>query len=167
MSQTDRIQPYIENPFYWQYQDKPVLLLGGSREDNLFQIPDLEAHLDLLASVGGNYIRCTMSSRDEGDVWPYMLDTVSGMYDLNQSNKEYWRRFENALALTAARNIILQIELWDRFDFARAPWQQNPYNPKNNVNYTAETVGIVRKHRYTSRAAGKRVFPNCAGVNAQ
>ena len=66
LSQTDRIQPYIENPFYWQYQGKPVLLLGGSREDNLFQIPDLEAHLDLLASVGGNYIRCTMSSRDEG-----------------------------------------------------------------------------------------------------
>ena len=46
------------------------------------------------------------------------------------------------MALTAARNIILQIELWDRFDFARTPWQKNPYNPKNNVNYTAEESGL-------------------------
>ncbi len=46
MQNADRIQPYPQNPFYWQYKGKPVLLLGGSVEDNLFQIPDLEAHLD-------------------------------------------------------------------------------------------------------------------------
>jgi hypothetical protein len=44
--------------------------------------------------------------------------------------------------MTAARDIILQIELWDRFDFARAPWQFNPYNPKNNVNYTEAVSGL-------------------------
>lgn len=31
-----------------------MLLLGGSAIDNLFQIPGIEEHLDLLASVGGN-----------------------------------------------------------------------------------------------------------------
>ena len=25
-----RIQPYSENPFYWQYKGEPVLLLGGT-----------------------------------------------------------------------------------------------------------------------------------------
>ena len=64
----DRIQPYQANPSYWQYRGKPVLLLGGSVEDNLFQIPDIEQHLDLLASVGGNYVRCTMSGRDDRNV---------------------------------------------------------------------------------------------------
>ncbi len=33
----DRIQLYPKNPFYWQYRGKPVLLLGGSSSDCLFQ----------------------------------------------------------------------------------------------------------------------------------
>jgi hypothetical protein len=143
MNDSDRIQPYARNPFYWQLHGTPVLLLGGSREDNLFQIADIEAHLDLLASVGGNYVRCTMSSRDEGDVWPFERDETTGLYDLDRPGSEYWERFARFLALTAARDIVLQIELWDRFDFARAPWQDNPYNPKNNQTYTAEASGLV------------------------
>ena len=143
MNDSDRLQPYTKNPFYWQLHAKPVLLLGGSREDNLFQIPDIEAHLDLLASVGGNYVRCTMSSRDEGDVWPFERDETTGLYDLDRPGSEYWERFVRFLALTEARGIVLQIELWDRFDFARDPWQENPYNPKNNQTYTAEDSGLV------------------------
>ena len=30
------IQPYESNPRYWQYQGEPVLLLGGTGDDNLF-----------------------------------------------------------------------------------------------------------------------------------
>ena len=138
-----RIQPYTKNPFYWQYKEEPVLLLGGSKEDNLFQIPDLRQHLDLLASVGGNYIRCTMSSRDEGDVWPFEHDPATGLYDLDRPGTRYWSRFEQALALTSKRDIILQIELWDRFDFTREPWLKNPYNPQNNINYSAEESGLM------------------------
>lgn len=141
----DRIQPYNQNRFYWQYKGEPVLLLGGSVEDNLFQIPNLEEHLDLLKSVGGNYVRCTMSSRDEGDVWPFERDSQTGLYDLNRPGKAYWVRFERFLQLAAARDIIAQFEMWDRFDFARAPWQSNPYNPKNNVNYTAAESGLVEE----------------------
>ena len=132
----DRIRPYEKNPFYWQYKNRPVLLLGGSVEDNLFQIADVERHLDLLSSVGGNYVRCTMSSRDPGDVWPFEKDESSGLYDLEKPGREYWRRFERFLKLTSERDIILQIEMWDRFDYARGPWRENPFNPKNNVNFT-------------------------------
>ena len=63
-SDNNSIRPFTENPRYWQYKGNPVLLLGGSGDDNLFQYPGLEEHLDLLQSVGGNYIRNTMSSRD-------------------------------------------------------------------------------------------------------
>jgi hypothetical protein len=138
----DRIRPYEANPFYWQYKGQPVLLLGGSVEDNLFQIPNLETHLNLLEAVGGNYVRSTMSSRDEGDVWPFARDPETGLYDLTELGETYWTRFERFLEMTAERNIFLQIEVWDRFDFAREPWQHNPYNPKNNVNYTEEASGL-------------------------
>jgi hypothetical protein len=132
-----KIEIYEKNPAYWQYNGKPVLLIGGSVDDSLFQIPDLKAHLDLLRSVGGNYIRNTMSSRnDKGfEVQPFRkLD--NGKYDLEKWNDKYWDRFENMLILTQQRDIIVQIEVWATFDYYRNNWQVNPFNPKNNINYT-------------------------------
>ena len=29
LDDNERIRPFSENPFYWQYKGKPVLLLGG------------------------------------------------------------------------------------------------------------------------------------------
>ena len=107
MSNSERIQIYQANPRYWQYKSKPVLLLGGSVEDNLFQIPDLEEHLDLLASVGGNYVRCTMSCRDPGNVWPFAQ--VGGLYDLDRWNAEFWWRFSTFLQLTPSSGGALPI----------------------------------------------------------
>lgn len=132
----EHIKISTKYPGYWEYDGKPVVLLGGSKEDNLFQIPDIEEHLKLLKSVGGNYVRCTMSSRDEGDVWPH--EKIGDKYDLNKFSEEYWYRFKRFLDLTYSMDIILQIEVWDRFDFVRDPWQENSFNPKNNCNYTSE-----------------------------
>ena len=67
----DRIEPYGKDVRYWQYKGESVLLLGGTKNDNLFQIPDLEEHLDELQSIGGNFIRNTMSTRDSGDAFPF------------------------------------------------------------------------------------------------
>ncbi len=130
------------HPQYWQYDGRTVLLLGGSKEDNLFQIPDLEEHLDLLAASGGNYIRCTMSSRDEGNVWAFLFDESSGTYDLDRWNDEYWARFESLLTEASRRDIIVQVEVWATFDFYRDNWDANPFNPKNNSSYTAERTKL-------------------------
>lgn len=134
-----------DHPQYWEYRGEPVLLLGGSDEDNLFQLPGLEAQLDLLASVGGNYVRNTMSSRDPGNVWPFALDPESGLYNLNRWNEEYWNRFETFLQLTAERSIFVQIEVWATFDFYRENWDVNPFNPVNNTNYTAYRTKLPEK----------------------
>jgi hypothetical protein len=139
------IQPYGGNARYWEYKEKPTFLRGGSREDNLFQIPDLREHLDLLAEVGGNYVRNTLSSRDEGDVWPF-FQREDGLYDLRRPNDEYLRRLKSLLDLALERDIIVQFEMWDRFDFAREPWLDNPYRPSNNINYTAEESGLAEEY---------------------
>ncbi|MBI3898488.1 MAG: hypothetical protein HY308_09360 [Gammaproteobacteria bacterium] len=141
----DRIQPYPKNPRYWQYQGKPVVLIGGSKQHNLFQIPDLEAHLQLLASVGGNYIRNSMSSREDGNVQPF-AKLANGRYDLERWNPEYWRRFEQLLKVTQQLGIIVQIEVWDRFDYSRQQWDVQPFNPKNNVNYTYAQSGFAQAY---------------------
>lgn len=148
ISDSNEIRIYKNNPQYWQYKNKPTVLVGGSVDDNLFQIPNLEEHLDVLESVGGNYVRNTMSARDDGNIWQFKkLD--NGKYDLDQWNPEYWKRFEDFLEMTEERGIIVQIELWATFDYYRDIWDRNPFNPKNNINYTAQETGlptVVKTH---------------------
>lgn len=148
------IQPWSENPSYWEYNGLPVLLLGATDNDNLFQLNHLESHLDSLSQVGGNYVRNTMSDRDETDVKAFQKNE-SGKYDLDQWNPVYWEKFENLLKLAKERDIIVQIEIWDRFDHAREQWQTDPFNPKNNVNYTYEEAQL------------DSIYPDHPGQNKQ
>ena len=143
----DRIKPWSKDPRYWQYKGQPLLLLGGSKDDNLFQIPELESHLDEMAKLGANYIRNTMSDRhDKGfELYPFMR-LSNGKYDLDQWGEEYWRRFAGMLLGTSQRDVIVQIEVWDRFDYTRDNWEPHPYNPANNVNYTYEQSGFVEHY---------------------
>jgi hypothetical protein len=149
------LKPWPENPWYWSYRGQPVMLLGGSDDDNLFQWPEekLIPQLDRIVAAGGNVVRNTMSDRrDAGfEVYPFLrLD--SGKYDLNQWNPEYWRRFANLLRETNRRDIFVQIEIWDRFDYtdARANdprrWQDHPYSPANNINYTFQESGFQPRY---------------------
>jgi hypothetical protein len=147
------LTPSVENPWYWSYQGETVLLLGGSDDDNLFQWPEkkLISQLNLLQSAGGNVIRNTMSDRnDKGfETYPFKL-LESGKYDLKQWNEEYWARFERLLRETYRRHIIVQIEIWDRFDYTdnngSDRWQAHPYNPKNNINYSYEQSGFSERY---------------------
>ena len=144
-NEKNRIQPWEENPWYWQYKGKPVMLLGASSDDNLFQwLPEmLVPHLDSMKMISANYVRNVMSDRHEKyfEVYPF-LQLKNGKYDLNQWNDEYWQRFDNFLKETQKRDIIVQIEVWDRFDYSRDAWSSNPYNPQNNINYTFEESGF-------------------------
>jgi hypothetical protein len=135
------IKPWTENPHYWQYKGKPVLLLGATDNDNLFQNENIESHLDSLRAIGGNYIRNTMSDRDQGDEKAF-LRTPDGKYDLTQWNDVYWKKFTTMLQLASERDIIVQIEIWDRFDHSRNEWLTDPYNPGNNINYTYAETGL-------------------------
>jgi len=139
------LRPADANPYYWQYKGQLTILLGGSVEDNLFQVPDLEAQLDLLKNSGGNYIRNTLSSRDPGNLWMF-AQQQDGRYDLSKGNDAYYRRLEQLLAWCFARDIIVQYELWDRFDYAQKYWMDNPFRPANNVNYTQETSGLKNEY---------------------
>ena len=146
-----RIQPYVKNPSYWQYAGRPVLLFGGSDRDNIFQWAGdgtkLTDHLDLLRACGGNYIRCTISSREyapEGYRWdllPYPFAKVDGKYDLRRWDDAYWSKLRTFLRETQRREIIVQLELWDRWNEsgdsreAKLGWYYSPWNPNNNVTY--------------------------------
>lgn len=150
-----QLAPWSENAWYWQYDNSPLLLLGGSDDDNLFQWPEqkLIAQLNRLSAAGGNVIRNTMSDRKDGGFEVYAFHKLdNGKYDLSKWNPEYWTRFERMLRETATRKIVVQIEVWDRFDYTDnrkhdpRRWQDHPYAPKNNVNYTAAQSGFAPRY---------------------
>lgn len=151
--EAEPIRPYGDNPYYWEYKEEPVLLLGGSWQDNLFNHPSrLADHLDILRQMGGNYVRSTMSSRNAGNVWAF-AEVEDGRYDLDQWNEEYWDRLERFLELTSERDIIVQVEIWDPWDHfvdhqSQGGWSFNPFNPANNVTYTAEASGLPTAVEY-------------------
>jgi len=169
---------YDENPYYWTYDGDPILLIGGSPKDNLYQHVanphiDVEGDLDRLVEHGGNYVRHTMQSRVNDDaeasfiVQPFArVDSGNGdgiegaTYDLDGWNPEYWERFETVLEWTAERDIVMQVTFWDRFDFAdhtNDTWSTyNPWNPRNNVTYTREESGLPGEW---DRHPAEEVFP--------
>ena len=153
-----RIQPYPPNPHYWQYQGRPLLLLGGSDDDNLFQWTGqkLTEQLDLLVSCGGNYIRNTMSSRDEGNLFPFAK--TGDRYDLDQWNPAYWERFDDLLRETRRRGIIVQIELFDMHDLIDADlWDASPWNPRCNINYTYRNTRLPHRPDPVAYRGGESV----------
>jgi len=139
---------------YWQFKGEPVLLLGGSSDDNIFQhsSKSLDEELEKLVSYGGNYLRCTMSSRDEGNEYPFYKDEETGLYDLDRWNDLYWGKLDYFLEATKKKDIIVQIEIWATYDFYtrpwhlvddQTPWERNPFNPENNSNYTESESGLT------------------------
>jgi hypothetical protein len=149
------IEIYLSNNWYWQYKQKPVLLLGASDYHNIFQRDNIVEELELLQKHGGNYVRNTMASREitngHRDLWPYKLestteDSLINIYNLEQWNDSYWSKFGRMLEETAKRDIIVEVEIWERHDCYRtrdqAGWLRHPFNPDNNINYTEEESGM-------------------------
>lgn len=159
-----RIKPWKENLRYWEYKGKPILLLGASDEDNLFNDPDLMwKNFEIMGKCGGNYIRGTLSCRDEGNVWPFLKK--DGLYDLNKWNPEFWKRLETSLREAEKRDIIVQIEIWATFDFYRDLWKINPFNPVLNSNYTTENTKLVLEWNYHPARKAQPFFFSIPGKN--
>ncbi|MGQ0567695.1 MAG: hypothetical protein ACT4OK_21885 [Gemmobacter sp.] len=149
---TGPIRPYAANPFYWEYHGAPILLLGASVVDNLHHWHDLEAHLDELQAAQVNYLRVSLSmgtrAAHGGDDRPLphdqpFLQLPSGRYDLNHWDPVFWDRLERLLTLAHERGMIVELELFNRFDFWRGFWQANAWNPRRNVNYTEAETGLA------------------------
>jgi len=142
---TGDIRPYVKNPWYWEYNGEPIMLIGASDEDNPWQWKDkkLTDQLEFLTSVGGNYLRCTMSDRDEGNIFANK-QLENGLYDLEQWNEKYWEKIRFFLEETQKRGIIVQLTLWDHFDLsgsnASGRFAIHPLNPENNINWESGTI---------------------------
>jgi len=157
------IRPYSKNKWYWEYHGKPVLLIGGSDDDNLYQWANnreleadwgehlFEKHLDKIVEVGGNLVRNSMFQRwvacnRDRDALPryvysgqYTLQfhkrIDGGKYDLDQWDEEHWARLETFLKMTHEREIFVVLEIWEAAGYNGDAWALCSFNPENNINY--------------------------------
>jgi hypothetical protein len=153
-NQSDRVRVYEGNPRFWQYKGRPVLLLGATDDENLFQRDHEEVveQLDRLVAAGGNYDRCTMTGRPElgFEIYPHKK-LPDGKYDLGQWNDAYWSKLQGYLEACHERDIVVQLEIW-ALDVGM---EHYPYNPENNVNFR----GTDTRYRFVrDMAAAKRLF---------
>jgi hypothetical protein len=148
------IAPYTDNLFYWEYNDKPILLIGATNHHDMFNRPTgIYEELYQLHSIGGNYIRNVMSHRHPGNEYPYIIPEGENKFDLTLFNDTYWNRFEKMLEWTKDLDIIVQIEIWASRDFystndSYGGWSRHPFNPDNNVNYTRESSSLPGSDAY-------------------
>jgi len=149
-----RVRPSDENAWYWSSDDEPVLLLGGTDKDNLFQWTgnQLRDHLDRLVEAGGNFVRNTMSDRKDEDVSPFER-TDDGTYDLQRWNEEYWDRLSAFLEATAQRDIVVELTLWDQHDFAGSRWADHAWNPINNETLPEDSLPATGGDHWQDRIA--------------
>jgi hypothetical protein len=147
---------------YWQYNGQRVLLLGGwnhghnpfidhdtdnDRDNQGVSSPEqITAAMDELVEAGGNYLRCVLNPGMASAIqrMPFCAHR-DGQYDLNSMTGPFWTRLETFLREAQRRDIIVQIELWDRFDLidgSWGAWPGSPWNPQNNINYTTASSGL-------------------------
>ena len=152
---------------YWTYDGQRVLLLGGwnhghnpfidhdtdnDRDKQGVSTPaQIRQAMDELAAAGGNYLRCVLDPGMAAGIQGFDFCAKSGtQHDLNTMTGPFWTRLETFIAEAKGRDIVVQIELWDRFDLIDGSWGSwpvSPWNPKNNVNYTTASSGLAASYR--------------------
>lgn len=155
------IIPYAKNPKYWQFKGKPLMLLGANKTDSPYLLPDQRSYYDSLAMTGGNFTRFVVKQR----LMPGLVELFpfkkleNDKYDLDQWDDEYWQRFEDGIKMTRDRNIILQMELWDRFDVgSETHYNISPWRPQNNITYTDQESGLPNEWKGGDAVIDKHPF---------
>lgn len=178
---------------YWKYNGKRVLLLGGwnhghnpfidhdteNDKDNqgVSTIKQIKNAMDKLASAGGNYLRCVLDPGMAAGIQGFDFCACSNeQYDLNTMTGTFWERIEMFISEAKKRNIVVQIELWDRFDLIDGSWRSwpvSPWNPKNNINYTVDTSGMqtsyssFQNHPFLQGVPGHPVYEKASSSRKQ
>lgn len=178
---------------YWKYDGQRVLLLGGwNHGHNPFIDHDtdndkdrkgvsttaqIKSSMDELVAAGGNYLRCVLDPGMAAGIQGFDFCASSGtQYDLNTMAGPFWTRLEMFVAEAGNRNIIVQIEVWDRFDLIDGSWESwpvSPWNPENNINYTAESSGLAASygsfdgHPFIQGVPGHPEYENAPGSRKQ
>lgn len=175
-----------EHPGYWSLDGETTLLLGGWNHghnpfldhstldgggyEDTSSPAEIVAALGELAASRGNILRCVLdpgvaAGRQGFD----FCRKVNGTYDLNHMEGPFWDRLDFFLRETEKRNIVVGLEIWDRFDWydgGHEGWPGSPFNPRNNRNFTTASSGLRESYSGNGDQSGNPFGQTAPGQTA-
>ncbi|MDA3833589.1 MAG: hypothetical protein PF495_09345 [Spirochaetales bacterium] len=176
----------VDSSLYWNYNGETTLLLGafnhghnpfidGSELDTSLvdDMDEIICQIREMVDAGGNTLRCVLDpgSAAYAGIEAYKRDG-DGLYDLTQPAGPYWDRLQAFIAEAEKWDVIVELEIWDRFDWHGNNWLSSPFNPVNNANYNEKESGlddsyqrhtIYRKHPMAKGVPGNPVYMSAPG----
>lgn len=148
----DVISLHPDNPNYFLFKGKPTILVTSGEHYGAVMNADFnyEKYLTALRSDGLNYTRIflgpysemgdnffgiqnnTMNPRPESWLTPWVKDTVSNKYDLENWNTDFFDRIKAFVAKAAENDIVVEVTLFTSY-YSDKQWSTSPFNPKNNI----------------------------------
>lgn len=96
------IQPLTENPAYWQYEGKPVLLLGASATLSIHDIKNVKNYVDSLSEYGMNYLPLALPQKS-------LQNTGNKSANATITEKQYLDKFKQLIKYAFKKNIIIAL----------------------------------------------------------
>ena len=155
------IQLHPENPHYFLYKGKPLVLITSAEHYGaLINLDfDYKKYLESLAADGMNYTRIftgtyfeipgesfsikynTLAPEKNRVItpWSIIIEDLSGnfKYDLSTWNNTYFERLKDLMSIAADNNIIVEVTLFSSI-YRNEHWDISPQNPENNINIKHE-----------------------------
>ncbi len=155
----------IENR-YWKYKNQKTLLIGGwnhghnphidhdesdaNGSQGVSTVEQIKAAISEMVDAGGNLLRCVLNPGMAAGIQNHNFCTTSGgKYDMNDMTGPFWTRLNMFLADAESKGVVVQLEIWDRFDLFDKGWKSwpvSPFNPDNNINYTTAQSGLANSY---------------------
>jgi hypothetical protein len=154
-----------ENPHYFIYKNKPLILVGSTEHYGALLNLDFDyrAYLDALQEAGLNLTRTfsgvycehpqafnitrnTLAPDSGRLICPWARSDRTGYYnggnkfDLTKWDAAYFERLKDFIERAAERNIIVELVLFCTY-YGDAQWNRSPLNTINNIN----SVGKVER----------------------
>jgi hypothetical protein len=163
-AQTKPISLHPENPHYFSYQGKPILLITSGEHYGAVMNPDFDykIYLQTLQKDGLNLTRTmtgayfepagafnisknTLGPDKQKFLCPWKRATDQTKFDLNQWNDAYFIRLKDFMTEAQKSGVIVELSLFCPF-YEEMQWELSPFNIKNNVNRLGD---IPRTDVYT------------------
>jgi len=152
------ISKHPENPRYFIYKDKPVVLISSAEHYGAVINTEFDyvKYLNTLHAEGMNYTRIlsgayvekpgvfnmennTLAPETGYFLAPWKRVNEKSLYpgenklDLSTWNLDYFKRLKDFIALAEKLDIIVEITFFSSI-YNKENWQRNPFNPGNNIN---------------------------------
>jgi hypothetical protein len=149
---TIKVDP--ENPHYFNYKGKPIILVTSDHTYFGVTAPDFDyvKFLDKLAANSNNFTRIYPGAYpsnyfNQQRIFPWIRDT-SGKYDLDKWDPAYFKRLHGFMQYAQSKGIIVDICLFNGFGSEEKKtyqqrWNWCPLKDSNNIQ-----VGIGTKRDY-------------------